>query len=256
MGIALDTLLIAGGKLGFMPRRKTRRLVDVGAGARRTGAPGGVGVYRGVPAGARPGCWMGGERRRIGPHCADSGTAGFRRSGWNRTRSSCSDGHGMDFGRRHGGNRSGAWRWSKRIWGAPSRSTVARHLVVFLKRPGGQAQFSATLSLQGSEDRFGALHTWIGTQLDGDLSLPRLADQAGMSERSFSRHYAEATGMTPGRGVERLRVEAARQMLAESPWPIKRIARRCGFGSEETMRRSFLRLIATTPQDYRARFSD
>src|SRR5262249_19860033 len=132
---------------------------------------------------------------------------------------------------------------------------VARHLVVFLKRPGGQAQFSATLSLQGAEDRFGALHHWIGQHLARDLALPVLARAAGMSARSFSRHYAQATGLTPARAVERLRVEAARRFLSDTRLPVKRIAARCGFGSEETMRRSFLRLLATTPQDYRARFS-
>ncbi len=132
---------------------------------------------------------------------------------------------------------------------------VARHLVVFLKRPGGQAQFSAALALQAADDKFGALHDWINGHLGDDLSLSVLADQAGMSERSFSRHYAEATGQTPARAIERLRVEAARRLLSESRVPIKRVAQRCGFGSEETMRRSFLRLLAVTPQDYRARFA-
>jgi transcriptional regulator GlxA family with amidase domain len=132
---------------------------------------------------------------------------------------------------------------------------VARYLVVFLKRPGGQAQFSAALALQTADDKFGALHEWINGHLASDLSLSVLANQAGMSERSFSRHYAEATRQTPARAIERLRVEAARRLLSESRLPVKRIAQRCGFGSEETMRRSFLRLIATTPQDYRARFS-
>jgi transcriptional regulator GlxA family with amidase domain len=132
---------------------------------------------------------------------------------------------------------------------------VARYLVVFLKRPGGQAQFSAALSLQAAEDTFGALHDWINRHLADDMSLPVLARQAGMSERSFSRHYAQATGLTPGRAVERLRVEAARRLLSESRLPVKRISQRCGFGSEETMRRSFLRLLAATPQAYRARFS-
>jgi len=132
---------------------------------------------------------------------------------------------------------------------------VARYLVVFLKRPGGQAQFSAALSLQAGEDRFGALHDWINRHLADDMSLPILASQAGMSERGFSRHYARETGLTPARAVERLRVEAARRLLSESHLPVKRISRRCGFGSEETMRRSFLRLLAATPQDYRARFS-
>jgi transcriptional regulator GlxA family with amidase domain len=129
---------------------------------------------------------------------------------------------------------------------------VARYLVVFLKRPGGQAQFSTALSLQAAEDKFGALHDWINTHLADDISLAVLARRAGMSQRSFSRHYAEATGLTPGRAVERLRLEAARQLLLESRLPIKRISRRCGFGSEETMRRSFLRLLGATPQDYRA----
>jgi transcriptional regulator GlxA family with amidase domain len=132
---------------------------------------------------------------------------------------------------------------------------VARHLVMFLKRPGGQAQFSTVLSLQGAEDRFGVLHDWMAGHLADDLTLPGLAAKAGMSERSFSRHYAEATGVTPARAVERLRVEAARRLLADTRLPAKRVAQRCGFGSEETLRRSFLRLVAATPQDYRARFS-
>lgn len=131
---------------------------------------------------------------------------------------------------------------------------VARYLVVFLKRPGGQSQFSAALSLQSADDRFGALHEWINRHLAEDISLAAMAGRAGMSERSFSRHYAQATGMTPARAVERLRVEAARRFLSDSRLPVKRISQRCGFGSEETMRRSFVRLLVATPQDYRARF--
>ncbi len=131
---------------------------------------------------------------------------------------------------------------------------VARYLVVFLKRPGGQAQFSAALSLQAADDRFAALHEWISDHLAEDLSLGALARRAGMSERSFIRHYTEATGVTPARAVERLRVEAVRHLLSDTRLPAKRIAARCGFGSEETMRRSFMRLLAATPQEYRARF--
>ena len=132
---------------------------------------------------------------------------------------------------------------------------VARHLVVFLKRPGGQAQFSAALTLQSSDDRFPTLHDWVSNNLEGDLALDRLAAQSGMSERNFSRRYAEATGMTPGRAVERLRVEAARQLLSETTMPVKRIAQRCGFGTEETMRRSFQRIQGVAPADYHTRFS-
>ena len=139
--------------------------------------------------------------------------------------------------------------------GRAAALAVARYLVVFLKRPGGQAQFSEFLSLQTTDERFGALHDWISNHLGGDLSLPVLARQAGMSERSFSRHYEEATGQTPARAIERLRVQGARHLLSETRLPVKRISQRCGFGSEETMRRSFLRLLDTTPQDYRARFS-
>jgi transcriptional regulator GlxA family with amidase domain len=132
---------------------------------------------------------------------------------------------------------------------------VARYLVVFIKRPGGQAQFSAALALQVADDRFGSLHDWISEHLASDLSLSVLADQAGMSERTFSRRYSLATGHTPARAIERLRVEAARRLLSESRLPVKRIAQLCGFGSEETLRRSLLRLLSVTPQDYRSRFT-
>lgn len=132
---------------------------------------------------------------------------------------------------------------------------VARHLVVFLKRPGGQAQFSTALALQSADDEFVALHGWISTHLEHDLSLRALAERAAMSERNFSRRYAQATGLTPAKAVERLRVEAARRLLSDTRLPVKRIAARCGFGSEETLRRSFVRLLATAPQDYRTRFS-
>jgi transcriptional regulator GlxA family with amidase domain len=132
--------------------------------------------------------------------------------------------------------------------------TVARHLVVFLKRPGGQAQFSAALSLQSADERFADLHGWLAEHLAESLTLSRLAAQAGMSERTFLRRYREATGLTPARAIERLRVEAARQLLADTRLSAKRIAARCGFGSEETMRRNFARLQGVSPQDYRERF--
>ena len=132
---------------------------------------------------------------------------------------------------------------------------VARHLVVFLKRPGGQAQFSATLALQNNGGRFAELHAWIAENLSADLSVAILAERVGMSERSFVRHYRAQTGSTPARAIEQLRVEAARRLLADTGLPIKRVANRCGFGTEETLRRSFLRAIAVTPQAYRERFA-
>jgi transcriptional regulator GlxA family with amidase domain len=132
---------------------------------------------------------------------------------------------------------------------------VARHLVVFLKRPGGQAQFSNTLALQQDDSRFGELHSWIAEHLTHDLSVTTLAARAGMSERSFVRHYRSATGQTPARAIEALRLEAARRLLAESALPIKRVASQCGFGSEETLRRAFARGMDITPMEYRERFA-
>jgi transcriptional regulator GlxA family with amidase domain len=132
---------------------------------------------------------------------------------------------------------------------------VAQHLVVFLKRPGGQAQFSATLSLQKQGERFGALHAWIAENLAADLSLAALALRAGMSERTFVRHYRAQTGVTPARAIEQLRLEAARRLLADTALPVKRIAARCGFSCEETLRRSFQRNLGVAPQAYRERFA-
>lgn len=132
---------------------------------------------------------------------------------------------------------------------------VARELVVFLKRPGGQSQFSAALSVQAADDQFGELHAWMLAHLAADLSVPTLATRVHMSERTFMRHYKAETGQTPARTVERFRVEAAKRLLGETALPVKRIAARCGFGSEESMRRSFVRLLQIAPQTYRERFS-
>ncbi|MBB3609606.1 helix-turn-helix domain-containing protein [Rhizobium sp. BK602] len=131
---------------------------------------------------------------------------------------------------------------------------VARELVVFLKRPGGQAQFSTMLTLQEGSDRFDRLHGWIMDNLGADLSLPALADKANMSIRSFSRHYREATGRTPARAVEDIRIEAARRLL-EQGLSVSQARIRCGFGSEETLRRSFLKTFGTTPQAFRDHFA-
>jgi transcriptional regulator GlxA family with amidase domain len=130
---------------------------------------------------------------------------------------------------------------------------VARELVVFLKRPGGQSQFSATLKLQQGDERFERLHGWILDNLPSDLSLAALAARANMSPRSFSRHYRRATGRTPARAIEEIRTEAARRLL-EQGLSVSQVSRRCGFGAQETMRRSFLRIVGTGPSAYRERF--
>jgi transcriptional regulator GlxA family with amidase domain len=131
---------------------------------------------------------------------------------------------------------------------------VARQLVVFLKRPGGQSQFSIALALNTADERFERLHAFMLENLRRDLSVPALARATRMSERSFVRHYRGATGATPACAVERLRVEAARRMLEDGA-AIKRVARGCGFGSEETLRRTFLRHVGVSAQAYRQRFA-
>jgi transcriptional regulator GlxA family with amidase domain len=133
---------------------------------------------------------------------------------------------------------------------------VAQRLVVFLKRPGGQSQFSAPLRAQAaSDDGLAALCAWMEAHLGEDLRVERLAARAGMSPRTFARTYAAKLGTTPAKTVEALRVAAARRALEEGDAPIKRVAHACGFGDEERMRRAFLRRVGVSPSDYRARFA-
>lgn len=127
---------------------------------------------------------------------------------------------------------------------------IARDLVMFLKRPGSQAQYSVTLALQASS-RFEALQGWMQENLTADLSVAALAERCGVSERTFSRRYTEELGVTPARAVERLRIEAARRLLAETGVPLKVIAARCGFMSEDVLRRSFERVLSMSPREYR-----
>lgn len=133
---------------------------------------------------------------------------------------------------------------------------LARELVLFLKRPGGQAQFSAELQRQTNDarGRFEELHNWIRSNLDADLSVPALAGAARMSQRNFARIYHRETGESPARAVERLRVEAAGRLLESASDPIQLIARRTGFGDDERMRRAFVKTYGVSPQDYRSRF--
>jgi transcriptional regulator GlxA family with amidase domain len=133
--------------------------------------------------------------------------------------------------------------------------TVARRLVVFLKRPGGQSQFSAHLAAQSAgEGKIGSLQHWILDHLSHDLSLESLAGRVAMSVRNFTRVFQGETGTTPAEFVEMARVDAARRLLEESETHLQRVASRCGFASPDTMRRAFLRRIGTGPSDYRERF--
>jgi transcriptional regulator GlxA family with amidase domain len=133
---------------------------------------------------------------------------------------------------------------------------VARRLVVFLKRPGGQSQFSAPLSAQTADDgSFSSLHAWMAGHLDRDLRVEALAARLNMSPRHFARLYTDKTGTTPAKAVEAMRIETARRALEDSPAPLKAIAHRCGFGDEERLRRTFLRRLGVSPSQYRSRFA-
>ncbi|WP_175724149.1 GlxA family transcriptional regulator [Burkholderia ambifaria] len=135
--------------------------------------------------------------------------------------------------------------------GHATTMAVARSLLLFVKRPGDHAQVSAALSSQAASDRqFSLLHAWIMDHLDEDLRVEVLAEQAGMSPRTFARHYTRQTGRTPAKAVEAMRMEAALRELNDAGASLKQVARRCGFGNEQNLRRTFLRLRGTTPEHY------
>ena len=133
---------------------------------------------------------------------------------------------------------------------------VARGMVLFLKRPGGQSQFSVELrrQMRDARGRFEDLHDWIRDNLDADLSVPALARAARMSARNFARIYVRETGDSPARAVEKLRIEAARRLLESTADPIQVVAGRTGFGDDERMRRAFVKTYGVSPLDYRSRF--
>ena len=132
---------------------------------------------------------------------------------------------------------------------------VARRLVLFLHRPANQAQFSAHLSAQlADRDAIREVQHHIAEHPDADLTVEALAHRAAMSPRHFARVFAAEVGTTPARYVETVRVEAARRRLEESDDAVEAIARSCGFGTAETMRRAFLRVLDANPTEYRRRF--
>ncbi|MER7990425.1 DJ-1/PfpI family protein [Streptomyces noursei] len=133
--------------------------------------------------------------------------------------------------------------------------SIARHLVVFLRRPGNQTQFSAQLAAQTAERRpLRDVQQWITEHPAADLSVEALADRAGLSPRHFARAFRDETGMTPGRYVDRVRLEAARRRLEDTADGVEQISRQCGYGTAEAMRRAFVRVLDTSPAEYRRRF--
>jgi transcriptional regulator GlxA family with amidase domain len=132
---------------------------------------------------------------------------------------------------------------------------VARWLVLFVQRPGGQSQFSAQLQGQAAEhEPVRELQGWIADHLAADLSVDALARRANMSPRNFARVFRREVGMTPAAYVEAVRVESAQRELETTKSGFDAIARRCGFGTTDTMRRAFQRRLGVKPGDYRARF--
>ncbi|MBT2321304.1 GlxA family transcriptional regulator [Variovorax paradoxus] len=133
---------------------------------------------------------------------------------------------------------------------------VARELVMFLKRPGGQSQFSAHLAAQTAErSSVRQLQDHVLSHLKGDLSVPALAARAGMSERSFARVFRSETGTTPAEFVENARIDAARRLVEESDLPAKRLADQVGYANVDAFRRAFGRRLGVSPGEYRRRFA-
>ncbi|MFE1438788.1 GlxA family transcriptional regulator [Streptomyces sp. NPDC058739] len=133
--------------------------------------------------------------------------------------------------------------------------TVARHLVVFLRRPGNQAQFSAQLAAQtAAREPLRDVQQWITENPRGDLSVEALAGRARLSPRHFARAFRAETGLTPGRYVDRVRLEHARRLLEDTGDGVEEISRASGYGTPEAMRRAFVRALGTAPAEYRRRF--
>lgn len=133
---------------------------------------------------------------------------------------------------------------------------VAAQLVVFVRRPGGQAQFSAALRARPARSQpIAELQRWLPDHLTEDLSVPRLAARVAMSPRSFARAFRAETGTTPAVHVEELRVEAARRLLETTDMTVATVARSVGLAHAETLHRAFLRRTGTTPSRYRQHFA-
>ncbi|MFD9791025.1 GlxA family transcriptional regulator [Streptomyces sp. NPDC059070] len=133
--------------------------------------------------------------------------------------------------------------------------TVARHLVVFLRRPGNQAQFSAQLAAQSARrEPLREVQRWISEHPGDDLSVESLAARARLSPRHFARAFQAETGLPPGRYVERVRIEHARRLLEETSGGVAEVSRAAGYGTPEAMRRAFVKTLGTAPAEYRRRF--
>ena len=142
-------------------------------------------------------------------------------------------------------------------WGRETSLLVARYMVVFLKRPGGQTQFSGYLASEATQHPdLRSLQVWIMENPAEDMRIEALAERVAMSPRNFARVFQAETGMTPAKFVEKARVDAARHFLGSGENRIETVATVAGFGDPERMRRSFIRHLGISPQDYRERFGE
>jgi transcriptional regulator GlxA family with amidase domain len=140
--------------------------------------------------------------------------------------------------------------------GRDTALTAARHLVVFLRRPGSQSQFSAQLQAQTATRKpIRHVQQWITEHPAENLTVEDLAVKANLSPRQFARAFTAEVGMTPGRYVDQVRIEAARRRLEDSADGIEEAARACGFGTPEAMRRAFIKTLGVSPAEYRRRFT-
>lgn len=135
-------------------------------------------------------------------------------------------------------------------------ATISRHYVMFIRRAGGQSQFSPHVrAVDTDHEKLRELLAYISEHVDETLDVPRLAKRAGMSVRNFSRRFRAETGSTPATYIERVRLEHARKLLEDTPHGIDEVAARAGFGHAETLRRVFARRIGLSPSEYRGRFA-
>lgn len=247
---AADTLIVAGGIgyrplldqpqfLGWLARTagRSERLVSICTGSLLLAAAGLLDSRRATTHWAYTG-----ELQRLARSATVEEDAIFVRDG--RVLTSAGVTAGMDL----------ALALVEEDWGRTVALSVAQELVLFLKRPGGQSQFSRLLEAQQRDDRFGALESWILDHLGDDLSVPVLARQMGMSVRQLSRRFADELRTSPARLVEQLRIEGARRRMSDGHVNLKAVARDCGFGDVQRMRRAFRRHLGITPAEYQARF--
>jgi transcriptional regulator GlxA family with amidase domain len=247
----IDTLLVAGG-LGVEQARRNPRLVDWVRGmsgrVRRLGS-----ICTGAFLLAETGL-LNGRRATTHWHWCDQLADEFPEIAVEPDRIAVRDG---DFCS-SGGVTAGidlALALVEEDWGREAAVMVGRWILVFPNRPGGQSQFSTCL-VNGAAARkdFRELQDWIVAHPHADLGVETLALRMSMSPRNFARLFAREVGVPPARFVELARLERAREHLEQTLQPVESIARQCGFGNPEHMRRTFQRTLKVSPQDYRARF--